>query len=83
MDGRADGHHPAPKVWRWIMRHPADAEIGFAGVLELSIGMLVFDHELSHQNGDRGGGRRGSGPRSCIGPPQSGQMSRSCPVSRR
>ena len=51
-DGCADGHHPAPQVWRWIMRRPADAEIGFARVLELLIGMLVFDHELSHQNGD-------------------------------
>lgn len=50
LDSRADGHHPAPKVWRWIMRHPADAEIGFAGVLELSIGMLVFDHDRRFQN---------------------------------
>lgn len=70
-------------AWRWIMRRVADAEIGFAGVLELSIGMLVFDHELSHRKGGRGGDCRGNGPRSIMGPPQPGQMSRSCPVSRR
>ena len=43
----------------------------------------VLGHELSHQNGACGCGRRGSGPRSSIAPPQSGQTSSAWPVSRR
>jgi hypothetical protein len=40
-------------------------------------GRRVDGHELSHQNG-----WRGNGPRCCIAPPQSGQISSAWPVSR-
>jgi hypothetical protein len=64
------------------MLRPANADIGFAGLLVGTADLRVPDHEVSHQNSSRGGGRQGNGPRSRIGPPQCGQTSRACPVKR-
>ena len=67
-------HRPAPDH--------ADADIGVAARFDW-LGDFALGHELSHQNGACGCGRRGSGPRSSITPPQSGQTSSAWPVSRR
>ncbi len=71
------GHRSAPNR----VDATADADIGSAWLGCVS--GIGLDHELSHQNGACGGGRRGSGPRSCMVPPQSGQTSIAWPVSRR
>jgi hypothetical protein len=61
---------------------PADANISFADAARDLAVPLVHDHEVSHQNGARTGGRRSNCPRSCIGPPHAGQTSRASPVNR-
>ena len=59
-----------------------DTDIGVAALFDW-VGYSAVGHELSHQNGGCGCERRGSGPRSSIVPPQSGQTSSWWPVSRR
>jgi hypothetical protein len=37
---------------------PAETKVGFGGMLMMAGVVLMFGHELSHQNGARGGGGR-------------------------
>ena len=76
MRDTVHGQFREPKAGCLPMLRPADADIGFAGLRKAAADVFVLDHEVSHQNGPHGRGRRGSAPRSCIGPPQFGQTSR-------
>jgi len=58
----------------WPALNRADADIGFAARFDW-LGCSGLGHELSHQYEACDGGRRDSGPRSSIAPPQSGQIS--------
>jgi hypothetical protein len=68
--------HQELKAGRRSKLRTGDGNVVCSGLAKVSMSTRTADHELSHQNGPRGGGRRGSGPRSRIGPPQSGQTSR-------
>jgi len=83
VPGIDDGQAGDLQAGQWPTLRLADAGAGFVRALNATVNPSVFGHELSHQNGARGGGRDGFHLRSRIGPPQSGQTSSTWPVERK